>query len=157
MILVGDCFKTPHFLLSPYTASNRPSLIVLSPSTPLLPNKRLQCVGHCWRRQLGKGTSSSHLPLWVLAGSLRKSTFPHMVQRSSMHSRKVEQGWDRVAERRNNLPSFTSQTVQQYNRIIATRPYTKSIVSSLVVMLYIPTPDDTQLAEHTTQLEIWQA
>ena len=32
MILVGDCFKTPHFLLSPYTASNRPSLIVLSPS-----------------------------------------------------------------------------------------------------------------------------
>jgi len=42
----------------------------LNPSTPLLPNKRLQCVSHCWRRLLGRGTFPSRLPLWSLDRTL---------------------------------------------------------------------------------------
>ena len=38
----------------------------LNPSTPLLPNKRLQFVSHCWRRQLGRGTSQAISHSWLL-------------------------------------------------------------------------------------------
>ena len=53
----------------------------LNPSTPLLPNKRLQCVSHCWRRLLGRGTSQaiSHsdciLDLWTTQGKAHSLTW----------------------------------------------------------------------------------
>ena len=76
-----------------------------------------------------------------------------MAQRSSMQSTKyIEQGKGQGSRKAEQATIANSSVVYT----TATMPYITSIVSSSVFMLYIPTPDDTQLAEHTIQWEIWR-
>jgi len=113
----------------------------------LLPNQRLKRVSHCWRRQLGRGTSQaiSHSGFLTAYWIFEEKHISSHGSKVKYAVNKVEQGRDRVAERQ-NLPLPNSSVVYT----TATMPYITSIVSSSVFMLYIPTPDDAQLAEHNT-------